>query len=133
MNKQVNGPSLTSNWGGPVRQIALLVLLLPLFGFAPTSHANATAQRALRAQTNLIQVAAQHPDWTLSVIVQKESSGDGVEQAAQRLGAHITKDLSIINAFAADIPAGAVDQLAVTDGVRWVSLDGPVKQSSTLA
>ena len=46
-------------------------------------------------------------------------------------GGVVTKDLHIINAFAADVPASAVPTLAQAGGVRWISLDAPTKQTAT--
>ena len=42
------------------------------------------------------------------------------------MGSAVTKDLSIINAFVAEMPAKDAVRLASTRGVRWVSLDAPV-------
>ena len=42
----------------------------------------------------------------------------------------MTRDLHIINAFAAEMPASAVVGLASNASVRWVSLDAPVQQST---
>jgi serine protease AprX len=64
------------------------------------------------------------------VIVQKTVKDDRVEQAVSALGAKVTKDLDIINAFAAEMKAKDVAQLAKTDGVRWVSLDAPTQSSA---
>jgi serine protease AprX len=44
----------------------------------------------------------------------------------ESLGGNVTRDLSIINAFSAKVPAGALPELAEAHGVRWVSLDAPV-------
>jgi serine protease AprX len=48
-----------------------------------------------------------------------------------QLGGVVTKDLYVINAFAAELPARAVPELAWADGVRWVSLDAPTTSSQT--
>ena len=46
------------------------------------------------------------------------------------LGGVVTKDLWIINAFAAELPAGAVPALANAAGVRWVSFDAPMRSAT---
>src|SRR5207244_984964 len=74
----------------------------------------------------LLQAAAQHPDSKVGVIVQKTVTDNSVEQAVVKLGGTVTKDLHIINAFAAQLPAKAVPELAQTAGVRWVAPDAPV-------
>ncbi|MBI5876742.1 MAG: S8 family serine peptidase [Chloroflexi bacterium] len=93
-----------------------LVLGLLAAGAAP-------AQVFLRAQPELRVLAARAPAQLVSVIVQKTAAAQPVEEAVTRLGGAITKDLHIINAFAAALPASAAITLARTDGVRWVSLD----------
>jgi hypothetical protein len=127
MKKQVDQPSRASNWGGPVRFMVLLALVMPLFGMPPAAGA------PIHAQPALLQAAVQYPDSKLDVIVQKAVTDSRVENTVVRLGGEITKDLQIINAFAATVPSRSIETLARADGVRWVSLDGPVKQSSTLA
>src|SRR5204863_8617621 len=49
------------------------------------------------------------------------------------LGGVVTMDLHIINAFAAELPAGAILELARAAGVRWISLDAPVVRASACA
>ena len=46
------------------------------------------------------------------------------------LGGKITKDLRIIHAFAAEMPAQAAVDLARSSGVRWVSLDAPMSSAA---
>jgi serine protease AprX len=84
----------------------------------------------LRAQPALLELAAQQPDTTVGVIVQKTARAAGVEELVAKLGGKVTKDLHIINAFAAELRPKSLPQLARSDGVRWVSLDAPVKQSA---
>ncbi len=91
----------------------------------------ASPSSRLAAQPKLIQLAADHPDQVVSVIVQKAVMDDRVEQAIRALGGRVTKDLHIINAVAAELKANAVSQLAKADGVRWVSLDAAVRQAQT--
>jgi serine protease AprX len=43
-----------------------------------------------------------------------------------RVGGTVLQDLSLINAFAAEMPAAAVAELAQMPGVRWISLDAPM-------
>jgi serine protease AprX len=85
-----------------------------------------------RVQPLLLEMAAQDPDQTVSVIVQKTVKDDRVEQAVGALGGKVTKDLHIINAFAAVMTAQDVAQLAKIDGVKWVSLDGHVTSAGQI-
>ncbi|PZR80301.1 MAG: hypothetical protein DLM65_08515, partial [Candidatus Aeolococcus gillhamiae] len=110
----------------PARLLLFLVLLVPLIGVAP-----AAAERGPRAQAALLALAAQQPAQRVSVIVQKSGHADAVEGLVARLGGHVTKDLQIINAFAAELPAGAALELAAADGVRYVSLDSALHSDST--
>ena len=109
------------------RRLSLLLvvaLMLPLVAVTPVQ-----APTAARVQPVLLQMAAQQPDQVVRVVVQKTMKDDWVEQAVSARGGKITQDLSIINAFAAEIRAKDVAQLASADGVRWVSLDAPVTHS----
>src|SRR6476619_4134637 len=76
--------------------LALLVALAPL-GFEP--------ERALHAQPLLLQMATQHPDEQLSIIVQKADASLSAEKLVTDLGGVVTSDLHIINAFGAALPA----------------------------
>jgi len=71
-------------------------------------------------------MAASQPETIVGVIVQKAGSGHSPEELVRLLGGQVTKDLRIINAFAAQLPAGEVERLAREPGVRWISFDAPV-------
>ena len=79
-----------------------------------------------RIDPSLQQLAAAQPDKVVSIIVQKIAGDAQVDQRVTQLGGTITKDLSLINGFAADMSASAAVQLAQVAGVHWVSLDAPV-------
>ena len=105
----------------------LLVLMLVPGLFASDSPTSRDV--AVSLQPVLAEIAAQQPDQPVSVIVQKTVGASSVEELVTSMGGQVTKDLSIINAFGAEMTAGAVAQLAKTESVRWVSLDAPVKQA----
>src|SRR5437762_1123745 len=113
----------TANWGLLLRILLVAVLLLPALSVVPRVEA------APRGQPQLLAMAAQHPEGTVSVIVQKTSDDKSLESPVTRLGGTVTKDPHIINAFAADLPGKAVQTVAQADGVRWVSLDSPMVKS----
>ncbi len=128
MNQSFERIRSSVNWGGKDKHVKLLVvlalvlsLIMPLA--APLSQASA------RVQPLLLELTAQQPDQVVSVIVQKTAQDASVEAAVTQLGGTVTNDLHIINAFAAEVKAKDVPQLASVDGVRWVSLDAPVQQS----
>src|SRR4051812_9653388 len=110
----------STNWGVLPRVLLIAVLLLPALSLAPRADA------APKVQPDLLAIAAQHPDARVSVIVQKVVKDNSVENMVTQLGGTVTKDLHIINAFAATLPAKGVSQLARANGVRWVSMDAPV-------
>jgi serine protease AprX len=115
--------------GKPLRFVLLLGLLMPGMGLL----AAPTVQATVHAQPVLLKLAAERPDARLDVIVQKLVKDESVEQQVVTLGGVITKDLHIINAFAAQLPARSIPALAQAAGVRWVSLDAPMSGSSTFA
>jgi serine protease AprX len=83
-----------------------------------------------KVQPRLLEMAASQPDAMMEVIVQKTGADRAVEALIPGLGGAITKDLHIINAFAALLPAKAIPQLATAPGVRWISLDAPVTSTN---
>jgi len=107
----------------------LLVVCAWLVSLSPVGAGTPAVSSALRAQPVLLSMAAEHPAANVGVIVQKTNSGASVEGLVTRLGGTVTKDLHIINAFAAKMKAGDVLQLASAEGVRWISLDAPIDHS----
>ena len=99
----LNAPSRTINWG---KIILVIALMLPMLASAPAINA------APRVHPDLMQAATQHPTMIVTVIVQKQGADKSVEDTVVRLGGKVTKDLHIINAFVAEMPAKAVLELA---------------------
>ena len=128
MNEDVERIRPSVNWGGRVKRLNMLVAVALMLSLVMPLAAP-LAQQAARIQPLLMQLAAQDPDQTVSVIVQKAVKDDRVERAVASLDGYITKDLHIINAFAAEMKVKDAAQLAKTDGVRWVSLDATVQKS----
>ena len=114
--------TLVSRVYGLLMVLALVVALLPT---AQASYAVPRAQPLLRT------IAAADPQAPVTVIVQKLVADRHLEEMAMCLGGMITKDLHIINAFVAHLPAQAALELARMPGVRWVSLDAPVVKTSS--
>jgi serine protease AprX len=105
--------------------ILIAVLLLGLL--SPTASAGSGIAQA---QPQLIQMAAGQPDALVRVIVQKMAGAPGVEEQVSALGGQVLQDLSIINAFSAEMTAQAAVELARSGSVRWVSLDAPMANQS---
>ncbi len=112
-------------------RLLLLTVFALLFSLSPAGTSTLAMSSDLSAQPILLSLAAEQPDLDINVIVQKTVHDTSVEDEARALGGLVTKDLSIINAFAADIPARAVVHLASARGVRWISLDAAVRESQT--
>jgi serine protease AprX len=89
-----------------------------------------TPARVASIQPQLTQLAVEMPDKVISVIAQKTDTTHRAEKLVLKLGGEVTKDLHIINAFAADMPAGVVPELAASGTVRWLSLDGALDQTA---
>ena len=106
--------------------IIILVLMFTTIGSTAPYPGAATA----KIHPLLIELAARAPDQIVSVIVQKIGISNQAENLTQNLGGKVTKDLHIINAFAAEMSAAAALQLAASPAVRWVSPDALVRQSS---
>jgi len=83
-----------------------------------------------RAQPALAQMAASDPDQIVSVIIQKAVGASGVEKQVSGLGGKVTQDLQIINAFSAEMTAGAALEIARFSDVHWVSLDAAVTSTA---
>src|SRR6266542_2546442 len=64
---------------------------------------------------------------TVSVIVQKyATAGQAPERALARLGGSVTRDLPIVDGFAATVPAASLRELARVSGIRVISLNRKV-------
>jgi serine protease AprX len=105
--------------------LLVVAVLIPYLGSATLALAG-TPSGPLKAQSQLLQLASAQPAATVSVIVQKAGAGSSLEAMVSDLGGHVTQNLSIINAFSAELPASAVRQLASAEEVRWVSLNAAV-------
>jgi serine protease AprX len=128
MNKTLALHFQSLNWSKILRVMLVAALLLPLLAVRPTPGVTP------RAQPALVALAATRPDQMVSVIVQKTAPDNRVEDVIVRLGGTVTRDLSIINAFAAEMTAQDAVRLASANwsanGVRWVSLDAPMVVSA---
>jgi len=121
-------PATESLRAGQHRIAAFLLALALAFAGAMASVHPTLSFSSSASQTAEIDpaVAAIHAGM-VRVVVQKTVALDRTpEQAVARLGGRVTKDLSIIDGFAAILPASAVRDLARVSGVRVISLDRKV-------
>jgi serine protease AprX len=122
---------MISQSGARPRSFSWFIILALLTLVAAAAPVGRAADAVPRAQPDLLALAEQHPDQQVSVIVQKQTRHNSVEQMVASLGGLVTTDLHIINAFAAKLSAGAALELARAAAVRWVSLDAPVVRATT--
>jgi hypothetical protein len=116
--------SYTDNGQFRVLLVVMLFLTFSLSALLPLQSNSAN-----RVQPYLLNLSKQDPEARIGVIIQQNGQAAEFESEIQKLGGIITKDLSIINAVAAEIPAGSVPYLGQLEVVRWVSYDAPaVKQ-----
>ena len=88
----------------------LIIASLLMAGVGSSPH----QALAAKAQPLLTELAAQNPSQMVRVIVQQMAGTTGAEAQVAKLGGQVTRDLSIINAFAAEITAEAAVELART-------------------
>ncbi|MBN9388171.1 MAG: S8 family serine peptidase [Chloroflexi bacterium] len=110
-------PKTQSRANAFISVMLVLGTLLPALAFPLTR---------LNLQPLLLSLAGTHPETNISVIVQKASGDNSLEQAVSSFGGTITAELPFINSFGAELPAKAVPSLASQPGIRWVSLDAQV-------
>jgi serine protease AprX len=107
----------------------LMVLVLVAGLLAPiATFANATS---VRIHPLLAQIAKDTPDEVVRVMVQKADDSKHAERLVEKLGGLVTKDLYMINGFAAQIPAKAALKITKLASVNWVSLDAPMVPAGT--
>ena len=83
----------------------------------------------VRMSDSVAQVMAENPGGTIRVIVQVTDEAHPAEQYVGHMGGRVLKELPLINAFVAEIPAQSVPQLSRMADVIWVSLDARVEST----
>jgi serine protease AprX len=101
------------------------IILTLMLGLLAPAVLMASA-RPVRMNALLAQMVAEEPGQTIRVIVQVADETDMAVRFVEKMGGSVLKDLPLINAFAAEMPAKAVPNLAGIASVSWVSLDAPV-------
>uniref|UniRef100_A0A540VDF0 S8 family serine peptidase n=2 Tax=Litorilinea aerophila TaxID=1204385 RepID=A0A540VDF0_9CHLR len=109
------------SWGNAIRWAIMLALILSSVLVAPSPVA------ANKIQPALLELVNRQPGSTLPIIVQKAGVNQEIESWIRQQGGVITKELPIINAFAAELAGEAVPLLAELPDVRWISLDASVE------
>ena len=106
--------------------LVLCLLLATLFPAAQPLTRPLPVDPALRAL-----LAQADGNTRIAVIVQKASVGDEAEALVRRLGGEVVRSWTIIPAFLANLSADAVQQLARSGLVRWISWDSPMVRQDT--
>jgi serine protease AprX len=110
---------------------ALVILALALPALAPTPAR--WVDPAGKVHAFLKDTAARNPGEVVRVIVQKSAQSDGPEEMTRDMGGKVLSELSIINAFVAQMPSADIDKLASSSDVRWISPDAPVQEASKMS
>lgn len=110
----------------PARLSVHLLLALCLILLAVLPAATQTASRVLPIDPALKALLPQ-VDAPISVIVQKTGSGPEAEALVESLGGRVLKTWTIIPAFLAEMSAEAVQRLAGSGMVRWISYNSPLQ------
>lgn len=126
MNRRIT-PTRSVSWQRYSVILLIVALILPAITTTPSSGTSIA-----RIQPYLQTLAAERPNETIGVIVQKSVQDASLESQVVAIGGKITNDLSIINALAAEVPANAVPVLARLPGVRWISYDSPAIKQGTI-
>lgn len=106
-------------------QLLIIAALLFSVGAVP-----AQPSPMAKAQPVLLEMSVYNPGQLVRVVVQKASTGADAEGQVVELGGQVTHDLTIINAFAAEMTADAAIELARSEAVRWVSLDAATESAA---
>jgi serine protease AprX len=109
--------------------IQLVLSVALILGLLAPASAPGAAQAA-NLHPLLAQLAVESPAQTVAVIVQKATKDARAEDLVAALDGKVINDLHIINAFSAEMTAGAALKLAASPSVRWVSLDGAVRSTA---
>lgn len=104
----------------------IVFLCVLLFSLLPSAS---TASPLVTIEPSLLQQIEGNPQATLKVIIQKNRNSNGLERLITKLDGRITKDLSIINALAVELPAKYISKIAQNNAVRWISPDAPVVET----
>jgi serine protease AprX len=115
------------------RRTSTLIAVVTAFA-AVLPAATATSQAAPRPATSAaVDGALSTARGTVHVVVVKRAgSGDAAERAVRGLGGTVTRDLSIVNGFAARLAASKVAALAASRAVASVSLDRKMTVQATI-
>ncbi len=111
------------------RSFQTLLTLIIIFTLVSPAAAY-SRNNEVKAHPWLIQTADIAPEQIVKVIVQKSHATTHPEERVSQLNGRVVRNLPIINAFSAEMPARAAIMLSKDANVRWVSPDAPVVEVS---
>lgn len=125
--RQFGGPTRATR-PGLGRALALGVSLALAIATLAVGPAAATPQMRGKVDPALLRVAEGAPSSTLSIIVRERRPSTSVaEDAVRGLGGVVTRELSIVGGFAAELPGAAIAELAGSQAVARVWGDARIR------
>jgi serine protease AprX len=112
---------------GTARALLVMALSLPIFASASVSPAS--SQPVIHPL--LVQAATANPCELVDIIVTKSARTDRPDSLVKSLGGTVTRQLGMINAFVAQIPAGSIYRLAQAGNIRTITPDAPVQDTGS--
>ena len=112
----------------PIQILIAIILIFSLL--APAALAADLTQP--RMSEVLAEMVTEDPGRIIRVIVHKADDTDLAERYVEARGGKVLKELDLIQAFAAQLPASAVPKLSKLASVSLISLDAPVKTTSII-
>lgn len=105
--------------GALLTVVASLAMVLPLAASATRDSIQKQGNGSTYIAPSLQQFATTHPDASVDVIIQSSGGVSGAKNAYKGLGlpGNVKKELKLVGAVSASIPAKKLDKLATTDGL----------------
>ena len=119
-----NGELLMTKTQKYIQLMMTLVLIISLL--APAAVFSTAKVGFAQIDPALVAMADEAPDQMVRVIIREAFQSDNPELQVVRLGGRVVRDLPMLQAFAAVVPAGKLAELGQVPGVTWVTLDAPV-------
>jgi serine protease AprX len=107
--------------------LVLIMLVLVVGSLGPVSFP--VVDSPANVHPLLSKIAVENPDRIISVFVQKADHSGKAERLVAENGGDLTKDLHIINALVAELPAESALNMAFDPAIRWITLDAPVENT----
>ncbi len=106
------------------------ILLALVFGLIGAAASSSDRGSALKAQPALMEYAAAHQDSSVRIMAFKAHPNNELADLVRSLGGEVVHELDIIDAVAAIMPTSVVGELAGSQMVRWVAMDGTVEEAA---